>query len=90
MTGTFRLDICNYIHVWSRAENELLASEWSRRVSSSEVAKFVGISESTLLSWLRADRIAEPARDRRGWRTFSADEAECIRSFATRTSCRAP
>lgn len=55
-------------------------------MSSSEVAKFVGVSRSTLLRWLRAGRIVEPARDRNGWRTFSADEAERIRSFAARTS----
>lgn len=41
-----------------------------------------GVHKDTLLRWLREGRVAEPARDRNGWRIFTADEAEVIVNYA--------
>ena len=41
-----------------------------------------GIHRDTLLRWLREHTIPEPARDRRGWRVFSASETASIVAFA--------
>jgi len=44
-----------------------------------EVCRETGISRSTLLRWLKRGVIAEPIRDRRGWRIFSRENLETIR-----------
>lgn len=51
-------------------------------LSTSDVAARAGVHRDTLLRWLRDGAVAEPARDRNGWRTFSASEAEAIIAFA--------
>ena len=42
-----------------------------------------GVHRDTLLRWLRTGSVSEPARDRRGWRVFTASEAAAIKAFAT-------
>jgi site-specific DNA-methyltransferase (cytosine-N4-specific) len=54
----------------------------SRGLSTAEVAARAGVHRDTLLRWLREGVIPEPHRDRKGWRTFTANEAERIVHFA--------
>lgn len=55
-------------------------------LSTGQVAARAGIHRDTLLRWLREERVAEPARDRRGWRVFTTEEAERIAAYATAAS----
>lgn len=54
-------------------------------LSTAEVARQAGIHKDTLLRWLRAGLIAEPQRDRRGWRYFTSAEARAVAQFAQMT-----
>lgn len=54
------------------------------RIYTAEAAKIAGISKATLLRWLKDGKIAEVARDVRGWRVFTEDEVERIREYANR------
>lgn len=56
--------------------------ESERRFSTAEVAERVGVHRDTLLRWLREGRVAEPGRDRNGWRTFTSDDVGSIERFA--------
>lgn len=56
--------------------------EQERDYSTAEVAARAGVHRDTLLRWLRQHRIAEPGRDRHGWRCFSDSEAKQIEEFA--------
>ncbi|MGH8250463.1 MAG: DNA methyltransferase [Steroidobacteraceae bacterium] len=56
--------------------------ESERRFSTAEVAEQVGVHRDTLLRWLREGRVAEPGRDRNGWRTFTSDDVGNIQRFA--------
>ncbi len=56
--------------------------EPDRRFSTAEVAERVGVHRDTLLRWLREGRVAEPGRDRNGWRTFTSDDVGNIERFA--------
>lgn len=56
----------------------------SRSLTSSEVSRLLGISSKTLYTWERQGKIPSPARDRRGWRVFSARQVEAIRRFQGR------
>lgn len=49
---------------------------------TAEVAKRAGIHKDTLLRWLRSGLVREPRRDRRGWRSFSAEEAQVVAQLA--------
>ena len=51
-------------------------------LTTKQVAKKAGIHRDTLLRWLRVKSVAEPKRDRRGWRIFTISEAEAICCFA--------
>jgi DNA methylase/MerR HTH family regulatory protein len=50
--------------------------------TTQEVADQAGVHRDTLLRWLRDSVVAEPKRDRRGWRIFSEQEAKSITAFA--------
>jgi hypothetical protein len=51
-------------------------------LSTAEVAERAGVHKDTLLRWLKRGIIAEPARDRHGWRSFSETEAALIMAYA--------
>ncbi len=51
-------------------------------LSTQRVADLAGVHKDTLLRWLREQSVAEPARDRRGWRLFTEREAEMVVQFA--------
>jgi hypothetical protein len=51
-----------------------------------EVARAAGISKNTLLRWLKQGKVAEPFRDRNGWRVFQQEDVDRICAFANRTS----
>lgn len=53
-----------------------------RSLNTKEVALQAGIHKDTLLRWLRNKVVTEPARDHRGWRTFSLSEAQAIKFYA--------
>lgn len=50
--------------------------------STRQVAEMAGVHRDTLLRWLREKRIAEPTRDRNGWRAFSLEETQAIMRYA--------
>jgi excisionase family DNA binding protein len=47
-----------------------------------EAARRIGCSKSTLLRWFREGRVADVARDRRGWRVFTEEDIRRIRQWA--------
>ena len=47
-----------------------------------EAAKRIGCSRSTLLRWFREGKVADVARDRRGWRVLNEDDISRIRRWA--------
>ena len=51
-------------------------------LTTAEVARQAGVHRDTLLRWLRAGIVAEPGRDRHGWRAFTAGEAARVAEFA--------
>ena len=52
---------------------------------TAEVCRMVGINRTTLFRWLKEDRFPEAAcRDRRGWRLFSGEELDGLRTAANR------
>ncbi|MCK6579757.1 MAG: hypothetical protein L6Q98_16820 [Anaerolineae bacterium] len=53
-----------------------------KHFSTRQVAEMAGIHRDTLLRWLREKRVAEPARDRNGWRAFTLEEAETVMKYA--------
>lgn len=58
-------------------------------LSTAQVAAMAGVHRDTLLRWLRNRTIAEPRRDRHGWRVFTAQEATAIVDFAQGTGSSA-
>jgi len=54
---------------------------------TSEACRRAGISRATLFRWLRAGIIEDVMpRDRKGWRLFTQDDINRIKSEATRVS----
>jgi site-specific DNA-methyltransferase (cytosine-N4-specific) len=51
-------------------------------LSTAEVATRAGIHRDTLLRWLRQRLVAEPSRDRNGWRVFNSKEVAGVVAFA--------
>ena len=51
------------------------------RLTISEVARRAGVSPKTILRWERAGKITRPKRDWRGWRVYTLDNLEEIKSF---------
>jgi DNA modification methylase len=54
--------------------------------STADVAKRAGIHRDTLLRWLRTGLVAEPSRNRNGWRTFNDSQLAAVVAFAARSS----
>jgi DNA-binding transcriptional MerR regulator len=57
---------------------KLQASSYTLKVA----AKLIGVSPVTLKRWLLTSRVAEVARDRNNWRSFSDADVRRIRRFA--------
>jgi len=52
---------------------------------TAEVCRAVGISKTTLFRWLKEDIFKEAEyRDRRGWRLFTKDEIDKLKTEANR------
>ena len=51
------------------------------RVSITEVAKELGVTTKTVTRWERAGKIRPAKRDWRGWRVYSREDIEEMRSF---------
>ena len=52
---------------------------------TSEACQWAGISRATLLRWLRAGILEDVMlRDRKGWRLFTQNDIDRIKSEATR------
>jgi DNA-binding transcriptional MerR regulator len=49
-----------------------------------EAARLIGVAPITLKRWLLLAKVGEVARDRNGWRVFSDQDIERIRTFAQR------
>ena len=48
-----------------------------------QAAEQIGVAPITLKRWLLARKVPEVARDRNGWRVFTADDIRRLRAFAT-------
>ncbi|TPI28462.1 hypothetical protein FJW08_20515 [Mesorhizobium sp. B3-2-1] len=59
-------------------------------LSTAEVAARAGVHRDTLLRWLRENKVAEPQRDRHGWRAFTESEAANIAAYAGNQSDTSP
>lgn len=68
------LPICKYRRILKKRRVKLL--------STAEVASRAGVHKDTLLRWLRDGLIAEPHRDRHGWRVFTEAESSDVVAFA--------
>ncbi len=55
-----------------------------KRYSTNEAARAAGISRDTLLRWLAAGKIAEPDRNRNGWRAFTEAELKAVVRYANK------
>lgn len=52
-----------------------------RTYSTKEAAGEAGISKSTLLRWIRDDRLKDVRRDRNNWRVFSERDVKRIKDM---------
>jgi excisionase family DNA binding protein len=52
--------------------------------TTSEVCKETGISRPTLFRWLRQGVLKEMRKDRRGWRLFTEDDLNTIKTETRR------
>jgi len=53
---------------------------------TAEVQHMVGISRNTLFCWIKRGIIGQSElRDRRGWRLFTQDDVEALKTEASRT-----
>ena len=68
------MPICKYMQMNDETLDENL--------STAEVARLAGVHKDTLLRWLRAGSVAEPRRDRHGWRSFSRADAKRISEYS--------
>lgn len=54
---------------------------------TAEVCRLVGISRNTLFRWLRRGMFSDVEyRDWRGWRLFTADQIETIRTYTSQVT----
>ena len=51
------------------------------RLSITEVAEQLGISTKTITRWEKAGEVKRTKRDWRGWRVYSPEEFEQMKSF---------
>jgi len=53
---------------------------------TADVCRLVGISRTTLFRWLNEDMLSTTvSRDRRGWRLFTEDEVNTLKTEAERS-----
>lgn len=55
----------------------------TQNLTTAEVATLAGVHKDTLLRWLRAGAVTEPARDRNGWRSFTHEDARRVAQYAS-------
>lgn len=75
-------DIVKHIHPF-RERFGMTRVRKPRQYTTDEAAKRIGCSRSTLLRWFREGKVADVARDRRGWRIFSDEDIIRIRGWAS-------
>ena len=51
------------------------------RLTITEAAKKVGVVPKTIVRWEQSGKIDKAKRDWRGWRVYSPDEVDQLRSF---------
>ncbi len=51
------------------------------RISITEVAKHLGVTTKTITRWEKAGKVKKAKRDWRGWRVYSSEELEQMKSF---------
>ena len=51
------------------------------RLSITEVAKELGITPKTITRWERAGKVRPAKRDWKGWRVYSKEDLEQMRTF---------
>lgn len=59
-----------------------MSTKLGRRFTLKMAAKRVGVAPITLKRWLLDGKVAEVARDRNGWRTFSEADVARIKRYA--------
>lgn len=55
----------------------------TQTLTTAQVATLAGVHKDTLLRWLRAGAVAEPGRDRNGWRSFTSEDARRVALYAS-------
>ena len=53
----------------------------NKRMTITEVAELVGISPKTIVRWEKVGKVRKAKRDWRGWRVYSPDDLEEMKSF---------
>ncbi len=51
------------------------------RISITEMAKHLGVTTKTITRWEKAGKVKKAKRDWRGWRVYSSEELEQMKSF---------
>ena len=51
------------------------------RLSITHVARELGVTTKTIMRWEKAGKIRQAKRDWRGWRVYSAEQVEQMKSF---------
>ena len=51
------------------------------RFSVTDVAQQLGVTTKTITRWEKAGKVKKAKRDWRGWRVYSKDEVEELKSF---------
>jgi excisionase family DNA binding protein len=52
--------------------------------STRQAAEMIGVSKNTLLNWFKNGKIPEVSRDYNGWRIFTDEDIDRIRSYRDR------
>ncbi|MFH1776282.1 MAG: MerR family transcriptional regulator [Candidatus Omnitrophota bacterium] len=51
------------------------------RMTITDIARTLGVTTKTIMRWEKSGKISRPKRDYRGWRVYTQEELESIRSF---------
>lgn len=79
---TRAIDHFTYMQVYAIMTTMKNEQAKNDRLSTAEVARMAGVHKDTLLRWLKVGHVTEPGRDRHGWRSFTALEANAVLVFA--------
>jgi molybdate transport system regulatory protein len=59
-------------------------------LTRTQVCQALGVSPKSLYLWEKKGEIPSPSRNRRGWRVYTPDQVDAIRSFLGKSETDAP